>query len=38
MAVLQSAIFDPSDLSEAVAAWQAKREIQFDLLPPLTPR
>ncbi|MDR8730116.1 enoyl-CoA hydratase-related protein [Burkholderia pseudomultivorans] len=33
MALLQSAILDTSDLSEAVAALQEKREAQFDSLP-----
>lgn len=35
MALLQSAIFDTSDLSEAIAGWQAKRESRFEPLPPL---
>jgi enoyl-CoA hydratase len=35
MALLQSAIFDTADLSEAIAGWQAKREPRFEALPPL---
>ena len=35
MAVLQSAIFDPAEMAEAVAAWQGKRDGQFAPLTPL---
>lgn len=35
MAVLQSAIFDPAEMAEAVAAWQGKRDGHFA---PLTPQ
>ena len=34
MAVLQSAIFDTTEMAEAIAAWKAKREGEFA---PLTP-
>lgn len=37
MAVLQSAMFDPAEMAEAIAAWQGKREGQFAPLKPLTP-
>ena len=35
MAVLQSAMFDPAEMAEAVAAWQGKRDGQFAALKPL---
>ena len=35
MAVLQSAIFDPAEISEAITAWQSKRDGQFASLKPL---
>ena len=35
MTVLQSALFDPAEMAEAVAAWQGKRDGQFAPLKPL---
>ena len=35
MAVLQSAIFNPPEMAEAIAAWQARREGRFAPLPAL---
>ncbi|WP_081771689.1 enoyl-CoA hydratase-related protein [Paraburkholderia nodosa] len=35
MALLQSAIFDTAELSEAIAGWQARRAPRFEALPPL---
>lgn len=35
MAVLQSAMFDPAEMAEAVAAWQGKRMGQYAALKPL---
>jgi enoyl-CoA hydratase len=37
MAVLQSAIFEPADIAEAVAAWKGKRDGRFEPLDPVTP-
>ena len=35
MTLLQSAIFDTSEMSEAIAAWQDKREAEFAALTPI---
>jgi enoyl-CoA hydratase len=35
MALLQSAIFDTSEMAEAIAAWKGKREGEFDPLAPV---
>ncbi|MDO5626567.1 MAG: enoyl-CoA hydratase-related protein [Pseudomonadota bacterium] len=35
MAVLQSAVFDPAEMAEAIAAWQGKRAGSFAPLKPL---
>lgn len=37
MAVLQSAIFEPADIVEAIAAWKGKRDGSFAPLEPLAP-
>jgi enoyl-CoA hydratase len=35
MSLLQSAIFDTGEMSEAIAAWQARREGEFEALAPV---
>jgi enoyl-CoA hydratase len=37
MSLLQSAIFDPAEMSEAIAAWKGKRAGVFDPLAPVAP-
>ena len=35
MSLLQSAIFDTREMTEAIAAWKDKREGRFDALAPV---
>jgi enoyl-CoA hydratase len=37
MALLQSAILDPAEMAQAIAAWKDKRAGEFDALGPVTP-
>jgi enoyl-CoA hydratase len=37
MSLLQSAIFDSDEMSEAIAAWKDKRSAGFDHLDPVVP-
>ena len=37
MTLLQSAIFDTGEMTEAIAAWKDKRNGEFDPLAPVVP-